>query len=68
MLNNLPVIDYEKCKQCNICVNKCPTHAIKGKEIKKKQPVAVEKPTAEDKVIAAQPKADATEPVAEKEI
>lgn len=68
MLNNLPVIDYEKCKQCNICVNKCPTHAIKGKEIKKKQPVAVEKPTAEDKVIAAETKADATEPVAEKEM
>lgn len=35
--NNLPIIDYSKCKQCNICVQKCPTKAIKGKEIKKKE-------------------------------
>lgn len=34
--NNLPSIDYSKCKQCNICVQKCPTKAIKGREIKKK--------------------------------
>ena len=37
--NNLPIIEYSKCKQCNICVQKCPTKAIKGKEIKKKAPV-----------------------------
>ena len=45
--NNLPTIDYDKCKQCNICVQKCPTHAIKGKEIKKKEPLSV-KPAAPD--------------------
>lgn len=36
MVNDLPVIDYEKCIQCNICANKCPTKAINPKERKKK--------------------------------
>ncbi len=26
--NSLPVIDYEKCTQCDICVEKCPTKSI----------------------------------------
>jgi electron transport complex protein RnfB len=28
MINNLPVIDYDKCKNCKICAKKCPTGAI----------------------------------------
>lgn len=28
MVNNLPVIDYDKCTQCGVCVGKCPTKAI----------------------------------------
>lgn len=28
MVNNLPVIDYDKCTQCAVCVAKCPTKAI----------------------------------------
>lgn len=28
LVNNLPVIDYEKCIQCGICAEKCPTKAI----------------------------------------
>lgn len=47
--NNLPTIDYDKCKQCNICVQKCPTHAIKGKEIKKKEPLSVKPAATDDK-------------------
>ena len=28
MVNNLAVIDYQKCNQCGICVEKCPQKAI----------------------------------------
>jgi len=28
LVNNLPIIDYDKCNQCGICVQKCPTKAI----------------------------------------
>lgn len=28
MVNDLPVIDFDKCIQCNVCVAKCPTRAI----------------------------------------
>lgn len=28
MVNNLPVIDYEKCIGCKICLKKCPCHTI----------------------------------------
>jgi Na+-translocating ferredoxin:NAD+ oxidoreductase RNF subunit RnfB len=30
VLNNLAVIDYDKCTNCMICVEKCPTKAIQG--------------------------------------
>lgn len=30
VVNNLAVIDYEKCTQCMICTEKCPTRAISG--------------------------------------
>lgn len=29
MVDNLPVIDYEKCKACGVCVAKCPKKVIK---------------------------------------
>lgn len=32
VVNNLAVIDYDKCTQCGICVEKCPTKAITGKQ------------------------------------
>lgn len=28
MINNLPVINHDKCVGCGICIEKCPTHAI----------------------------------------
>jgi RnfABCDGE-type electron transport complex B subunit len=28
MINDLPVINFEKCTQCKVCVAKCPTKAI----------------------------------------
>ena len=43
--NNLPTIHYEKCKQCNKCVEKCPTKTIVGRQIKKKVQPVVAKPT-----------------------
>ena len=33
MKDNLPTIDYEKCRQCRECAKACPTGAIWGKEI-----------------------------------
>ncbi len=33
--NKLARIDYDKCKQCNKCADKCPTKVIKPKERKK---------------------------------
>lgn len=30
VVNNIAKIDYEKCKQCLVCVAKCPTKAISG--------------------------------------
>jgi len=29
MVNNLPVIDYDKCRQCGICAEKCPRGTIR---------------------------------------
>ncbi|MBZ9608957.1 RnfABCDGE type electron transport complex subunit B [Clostridium estertheticum] len=28
MVNNLPIIDFEKCTQCGLCATKCPTKVI----------------------------------------
>ena len=30
MVNNLPVIDYDKCRSCQMCAEVCPTGAIKA--------------------------------------
>lgn len=30
MVNNLPVIDYDKCVNCGICANKCPKNCIEN--------------------------------------
>jgi ferredoxin len=30
MNNNLAIIDYAKCRNCGLCVEKCPTKTIHG--------------------------------------
>ncbi|BDR86331.1 RnfABCDGE type electron transport complex subunit B [Clostridium tetani] len=61
MVDNLPVINYDKCVQCGICVKKCPTKAIAN--LKKDQKVAPKaKPVAEAK--PATEVKEATKPVA----
>ena len=32
MVDDLPIIDYDKCTGCNQCVDKCPRNAIRGRE------------------------------------
>ena len=31
VIDNLAVIDYDKCKACGICANKCPKGVLTGK-------------------------------------
>jgi len=35
-LRNIAVIDYSKCRNCGLCVSKCPTHALIIEEHKKR--------------------------------
>ena len=44
VIDNLAVIDYDKCKACGICANKCPKNVITGK---KPAPPAQSAPKAE---------------------
>lgn len=37
VVNNLAVIDYDKCTNCMVCVEKCPTKAIEGDLAKRKK-------------------------------
>lgn len=39
VINNLAEIDYDKCTNCMICVEKCPTHAITG-DLEKRQAIS----------------------------
>lgn len=59
--DKLARIDYDKCVQCNMCADKCPTKAIKPKE--RKQPKPAAKPVAkDDSAVADQaPKAEVKE-------
>lgn len=55
VIDNLAVIDYDKCKACGICANKCPKNVITGK---KPAPPAQAAPKAEAPKTEA-PKAEA---------
>ena len=43
MENNLPVVDYEKCRHCWICVEKCPRHCILTTKPDKRAEIDAEK-------------------------
>ena len=46
VVNNVAVIDIEKCAKCNLCMTKCPVQ--KGRQAQKKEP-----PKQEEKEQAA---------------
>ena len=50
VVDNLAVIDYDKCKACGICANKCPKGVLTGKK-----PAAAAAPKAEAPASAAAP-------------
>lgn len=56
VIDNLAVIDYDKCKSCGICANKCPKNVITGK--RPAPPAQAEAPKAEAPKAEA-PKAEA---------
>lgn len=35
IVDNIPVIDYDKCTGCNVCVHVCPAHTISRLKVKK---------------------------------
>lgn len=58
VVDNLAVIDYDKCKNCGICANKCPKNVISGKKPAEPKP-AGDAPAA--KPAAAKPAEGAKE-------
>lgn len=46
VIDNIAVIDYEKCKNCGMCANKCPKGVITGKKPTPAQPAAPKAETA----------------------
>lgn len=59
MVNNLPVINYDKCKNCGLCAKKCPTGAIDN--FRKPKPKKVEPKKVEAKKEVAAVKVEAKE-------
>ena len=57
VIDNIPVIDYDKCKNCGMCANKCPKKVLTGYKVEAPKPA--EAPKAEA------PKAEAEAPKAE---
>lgn len=65
MVDNLPVIDYDKCVQCGVCVGKCPTKAIANLKKDKKVAPPKAKPVAEEKKATEAKEATDTKPVSQ---
>lgn len=61
VIDNIAVIDYDKCKNCGMCANKCPKKVITGYRVEAPKPAAPaeEAPKAEVPATEA-PKAEET--------
>lgn len=61
VIDNIAVIDYDKCKNCGMCANKCPKKVITGYRVEAPKPAAPveEAPKAEAPATEA-PKAEET--------
>ncbi|MBQ8733554.1 MAG: 4Fe-4S binding protein, partial [Anaerotignum sp.] len=61
VIDNLAVIDYDKCKACGICANKCPKGVLTGKRPAQPAPAAAPAAPAAAPAAPAQeaPKAEA---------
>ena len=61
VIDNIAVIDYDKCKNCGMCANKCPKMVITGYRVEAPKPAAPaeEAPKAEAPATEA-PKAEET--------
>lgn len=66
VIDNLAVIDYDKCTSCGACVEKCPKKVIKDVTVKPviKKPV-IKKPVKKAKKVKEETKKEETESVTE---
>ena len=62
VIDNIAVIDYDKCKNCGMCANKCPKKVITGYKVEAPKPEApaAEAPKSEEAPVAEAPKAEET--------
>lgn len=65
VIDNIAVIDYDKCKNCGMCANKCPKKVITGYRVEAPNPAApaapaAEAPKAEAALASEAPKAEET--------
>ena len=62
VIDNIAVIDYDKCKNCGMCANKCPKKVITGYKVEAPKPEApaAEAPKSEEAPAAEAPKAEET--------
>ncbi|MBR4284178.1 MAG: 4Fe-4S binding protein, partial [Anaerotignum sp.] len=59
VIDNLAVIDYDKCKACGICANKCPKGVLTGKRPPQPAPAAAPAAPAAEAPKAEAPAAEA---------
>ena len=62
VIDNIAVIDYDKCKNCGMCANKCPKKVITGYKVEAPMPAAPAAPEAPktEAPAAEAPKAEET--------
>ena len=57
VIDNIPVIDYDKCKNCGMCANKCPKKVLTGYRVDPPKPAAPKPAPAAAAAPAAAPAA-----------